>query len=477
MLFNSYIFIFAFLPITFVGFFAIGTFNSKLAALFLAAASLVFYGWSSPKYILLLLGSVSLNYLAALAIARLKGQGAKAVLIAALAIDLGTLAYYKYSGFFLENWNALFHTDIAFAVLLPLGISFFTFTQISFLVDAFRGKVAQYDPVHYLLFVTYFPHLIAGPILHHKDMISQFERPNAAKPSLRLVSFGLVVFSIGLFKKTCLADVIQPYVALAFAPKPDFYQAWLGALAYAFQIYFDFSGYSDMAVGLSLLFGVYLPVNFNSPYRSASMVEFWRCWHMTLSRFLRDYLYIPLGGNRLGSGRRYLNLMVTMVLGGLWHGPAWTFVTWGFLHGVYLCINHGWSKLPWQPPLFTRSVGRPLSTALTFSAVVIAWVFFRADSLSAAFGVVSTMFRPDIVSWSYREYPAWAFVVLFGMIVWLFPNTYAIVGYDHAARSVGAAETANGPEMRLSLACFGGVLLALGIMGIQQHSEFIYFRF
>jgi D-alanyl-lipoteichoic acid acyltransferase DltB (MBOAT superfamily) len=477
VLFNSYVFIFVFLPITFAGFFVIGARDGKLAALFLAAASLVFYGWSSPKYVLLLLGSVSINYLAALAIARSKGQRAKAVLIAAIAINLAILAYYKYAGFFLENWNALFHTEVAFAVLLPLGISFFTFTQISFLVDVFHGKVARYDPIHYLLFVTYFPHLIAGPILHHQDVIPQFERPDAAKPNLRLVSFGLVIFSIGLFKKTCLADVIQPYVTLAFTGQPDFYQAWLGALAYAFQIYFDFSGYSDMAVGLSLLFGVYLPINFNSPYKAASIVEFWRCWHMTLSRFLRDYLYIPLGGNRLGSGRRYLNLLITMVLGGLWHGPAWTFVAWGFLHGVYICINHGWSRLPWRMPSFAMLLGRPLSVALTFSAVVIAWVFFRADSLLSALGIVSRMFRPDIISWNYMEFPGWAFIVLFGAIVWLFPNTYAIVGYDHDARNVGRGVTANGPQMRLWLACFGGVLLAFGIMGIQQHSEFIYFRF
>jgi D-alanyl-lipoteichoic acid acyltransferase DltB (MBOAT superfamily) len=285
------------------------------------------------------------------------------------------------------------------------------------------------------------------------------------------------MFSIGLFKKTCLADVIQPYVALAFTAKPDFSQAWLGALAYAFQIYFDFSGYCDMAVGLSLLFGVYLPVNFNSPYKAASIVEFWRCWHMTLSRFLRDYLYIPLGGNRLGSGRRYVNLLITMVLGGLWHGPAWTFVAWGFLHGVYLCINHGWSWLPWRVSSFAKFLGRPLSAAFTFSAVVIAWVFFRADSLPSALGIVSSMFRPDIISWNYMEYPGWTFIVLFGVIVWLFPNTYAIVGYDHEARSVGGGAAASGPEMRLWLACFGGALLAFGIMGIQQHSEFIYFRF
>ncbi len=214
--------------------------------------------------------------------------------------------------------------------MLPIGISFYTFTQIAFLVDAYRGNVARYALPHYALFVTYFPHLIAGPILHHKDMIPQFERAETKRPDPHLILCGLIIFAIGLFKKTCLADGIQPLVAQAFGPTtPTFDQAWIGVLAYTFQLYFDFSGYSDMAIGMSLMFGIFLPLNFNSPYKAVSIVDFWRRWHMTLSQFLRDYLYIPLGGNRHGRVLRYVNLMITMLLGGLWHGAAWTFVVWG----------------------------------------------------------------------------------------------------------------------------------------------------
>ena len=228
--------------------------------------------------------------------------------------------------------------------------------------------------------MTYFPHLIAGPILHHKDMIPQFERAETKRPDAHLILCGLIIFAIGLFKKTCLADGIQPLVALAFGSRaPSFDQAWIGALAYTFQLYFDFSGYSDMAIGMSLMFGIFLPVNFNSPYKATSIIEFWRRWHMTLSQFLRDYLYIPLGGNRRGRVLRYVNLMVTMLLGGLWHGAAWTFVVWGALHGAYLCVNHAWSRS--APQLRRASRARPHRRAmLTFLAVVVAWVFFRAEA-------------------------------------------------------------------------------------------------
>ena len=219
------------------------------------------------------------------------------------------------------------------------------------------ARSRHYALPHYALFVTYFPHLIAGPILHHRDMIPQFESAESKRPNPHLILCGLIIFGIGLFKKTVLADGIQPLVALAFnQAAPSFDQAWIGALAYTFQLYFDFSGYSDMAIGISLMFGIFLPLNFNSPYKATSIIDFWRRWHMTLSQFLRDYLYIPLGGNRHGSVLRYVNLMITMLLGGLWHGAAWTFVLWGALHGLYLCINHAWVN--YGPPI-PRALQRP----------------------------------------------------------------------------------------------------------------------
>src|SRR5258706_3699314 len=359
MLFNSYQFIFLFLPVALIGYFALGRLGQVAPVVWLALASLAFYSASHwPFVLLLLLASIAFNYgIGWLLIAR-KLPAARRFMVLSIGVagDLLALGYFKYAGFLVANFDAIFSTVFSVNILLPVGISFYTFTQIAFLVDAYGGDVARYALPHYALFVTYFPHLIAGPILHHKDMIPQFERAETRRPDPHLILCGLIIFAIGLFKKTCLADGIQPFVALAFGPTPpSFDQAWIGALAYTFQLYFDFSGYSDMAIGISLMFGIFLPLNFNSPYKATSIIDFWRRWHMTLSQFLRDYLYIPLGGNRHGWTLRYVNLMITMLLGGLWHGAAWTFVAWGALHGVYLCINHAWNNYgPAVAPRFSR---------------------------------------------------------------------------------------------------------------------------
>src|SRR5260370_26203987 len=366
MLFNSYQFIFLFLPIAIIGYFALGRLGNLAPVIWLALASLVFYSASNWQFVPLLLASVAFNYVIGLFLIskRLRAVARLAVLTVGVAGDLVVLGYFKYAGFLAANLNAIFSTGLTVEILLPVGISFYTFTQIAFLVDAYRRNVARYALPHFALFVSYFPHLIAGPILHHKDMIPQFERAEAKRPDAHLILCGLIFFAAGLFKKTCLADGIQPLVSLAFGPgTPSFDQAWIGALAYTFQLYFDFSGYSDMAIGISLMFGIFLPLNFNSPYKAMSIIDFWRRWHMTLSQFLRDYLYIPLGGNRHGRILRYVNLMITMVLGGLWHGAAWTFVAWGALHGAYLCINHAWINFgpavlpPLSPLADTAGVG------------------------------------------------------------------------------------------------------------------------
>jgi alginate O-acetyltransferase complex protein AlgI len=339
MLFNSYQFIFVFQPIVLAGYFAAGRFGHLAPVVFLALASLAFYSVSNWQFVPLLLASVAFNYLIGrLLISGGLRRGLRApVLAIGVSGDLLVLGTFKYAGFLAANLNAIVSIGFTVDILLPVGISFYTFTQIAFLVDAYRGNVARYALPHYALFVSYFPHLIAGPILHHSDMIPQFERAEAKRPDPHLILCGLMTFAIGLFKKTGLADGIQPLVALAFGPNvPSFDQAWIGALAYTFQLYFDFSGYSDMAIGISLMFGIFLPLNFDSPYKALSIIDFWRRWHITLSQFLRDYLYIPLGGNRRGQALRYVNLMLTMALGGLWHGAAWTFVAWGALHGAYL---------------------------------------------------------------------------------------------------------------------------------------------
>jgi alginate O-acetyltransferase complex protein AlgI len=478
MLFNSYPFIFLFLPVVLIGYFALGRLGNLAPVIWLALASLSFYAVSNWQFVPLLLASVAFNYLIGwLLISRSLHAGARfAVLTVGVAGDLLVLGIFKYAGFLAANLNAVLATGFTVNILLPVGISFYTFTQIAFLVDAYRGKVAHYALPHYALFVTYFPHLIAGPILHHRDMIPQFERVESKRPDPHLILCGLIIFAIGLFKKTCLADGIQPLVAQAFGPAPpSFDQAWIGALAYTFQLYFDFSGYSDMAIGISLMFGIFLPLNFNSPYKATSIIDFWRRWHMTLSRFLRDYLYIPLGGNRHGSVLRYVNLMVTMALGGLWHGAAWTFVIWGVLHGLYLCINHAWNNYgPAMAPRFGR-VANFAGFVLTFLSVVFAWVFFRADSVSSALSILSHMADPTHIAFGRGEIAYAAFVVVYAALAWFAPNTQEIMGYDHEARTVG--EGFDHWRLRPVFLYATAAVLALGILGIQQHSEFIYFRF
>ncbi len=478
MLFNSYQFIFLFLPIALIGYFLLGRLGNLAAVIWLALASLVFYSVSNWQFVALLAASVAFNYLVGglLIARRLKGRRRFAVLTIGVTGDLVVLGTFKYAGFLAANLNAVFSTGLTVNILLPVGISFYTFTQIAFLVDAYRGNVAGYRLPHYALFVTYFPHLIAGPILHHRDMIPQFERTAAQRPNPHLILCGLIIFAIGLFKKTCLADGIQPVVALAFGPiPPSFDQAWIGALAYTFQLYFDFSGYSDMAIGISLMFGIFLPLNFNSPYKARNIIEFWRRWHMTLSAFLRDYLYIPLGGNRHGAVLRYVNLMITMALGGLWHGAAWTFVIWGVLHGLYLCINHAWNHFaPPVAPRFARAANLA-AFVLTFLSVVIAWVFFRADSMASAVSILSGMADPTKIVFGRGEMADAVFIAVYAAIAWFAPNTQTIMGYDHANRAVG--EALGAWRMHPALLYAGAAVLAFGILGIQQHSEFIYFRF
>jgi D-alanyl-lipoteichoic acid acyltransferase DltB (MBOAT superfamily) len=478
MLFNSYSFIFLFLPLVLLGYFALGRRSHLAPVVWLALASLGFYAFGGWQFVPLLLASIAFNYgVGYLLIARKLGPRARlAVLTTGVAGDLVVLGIFKYAGFFAANLNALFSAGVIVDIVLPVGISFYTFTQIAFLVDAYRGNVARYALPHYALFVTYFPHLIAGPILHHKDMIPQFERAETKRPDPHLILCGLIIFAIGLFKKTCLADGIQPLVSQAFGPNtPTFDQAWIGVLAYTFQLYFDFSGYSDMAIGISLMFGIFLPLNFNSPYKAVSIVDFWRRWHMTLSQFLRDYLYIPLGGNRRGRMLRYVNLMITMLLGGLWHGAAWTFVVWGALHGLYLCINHAWSNFgPTAPPRFARLAGIA-GAALTFLAVVIAWVFFRAPDMATALSVLSKMADPGNIAFGRGEMLYALFVAIYAALAWFTPNTQQIMGYDHENRRVG--ENLRAQRMRPLFLYATATVLAFGILGIQQHSEFIYFRF
>jgi alginate O-acetyltransferase complex protein AlgI len=402
MLFNSYAFMFVFLPASLVLYYALGRVARGAATAFLAAASLFFYGWWDPRYLLLLVASILFNYAVGTAIARRPREagGRRLLLILGIAGDLALLGYFKYADLVLGSLGALLGQSVTpLGILLPIGISFFTFTQIAFLVDTARDAHEPYDFTRYVLFVTFFPHLLAGPLFHHKEMMPQFAASESYRLKAENFSVGLTIFIIGLFKKVALADGMAGYAAPVFdaaaAGDPlTAIEAWGGALAYTFQLYYDFSGYSDMAIGAARCFGMTLPLNFHSPYKATSIIEFWRRWHMTLSRFLRDYLYIPLGGNRHGAARRYLNLFLTMLLGGLWHGAAWTFVAWGALHGIYLAVNHAWlalrHRLGLAPDGFGLT-GRCLAIALTFVATVVAWVLFRATSFAAATHMLAAM--------------------------------------------------------------------------------------
>ncbi len=408
MLFNSIPFLFGFLPVVLAVYFALGRRHQLGAVVWLVLAALFFYGYWNPAYIPLLLASILVNYAFGLSIASTQSRGkplaAKALLVASLAFDLGLLGYFKYSNFFLDVVGDLFESHLGLGqIVLPLGISFYTFTQIAFLVDVYQRKAREPSLAYYAAFVTYFPHLIAGPILHHAEMMPQFRDPKSYRLDPDSISIGSLIFATGLFKKVFLADKLAPYADAVFAAAQSgthvgMLESWIGVLAYTFQIYFDFSGYSDMAIGLAKMINVRLPINFNSPYKAGSVIDFWRRWHITLSRFLRDYLYIPLGGNRHGELARYRNLMLTMLLGGLWHGAGWPFLVWGGLHGTYLALNHAWRAALERlgvEHVRRRLAYRSTAFAATFVSVAFAWVFFRADSLRSAQRVLAAMVSVD----------------------------------------------------------------------------------
>jgi len=448
MLYNSFPFIFAFLPLCLLLYFAASWFSRGLANIVLAVMSVLFYAWWDWHNVPILAGSILFNYAVGVKLRRgaipvgsalrtdssgfeviVRGEcgneyvaqasrlcssientggtpvlqevvrppppqpdarSSKALLIAGITVNLALLGYFKYVNFGIANLAALTGGKLpALAplhIVLPLGISFFTFTQIAFLVDAWRGEAGELDFWRYGLFVTFFPHLIAGPIVHHRELMPQFAQETARWWNARNVNLGIAFFALGLFKKVGLADTIAPWANEIFsaASPVDLGESWRGVLAYTLQLYFDFSGYCDMAIGLGLLFNVRLPDNFDAPYKAESIADFWRRWHMTLSRFLRDYLYIPLGGNRKGASRQRFNLLATMLLGGLWHGAGWTFIVWGGYHGVLLVLNRAWSSR--RPPL-PAALGRPI----TFLAVALGWVVFRADTLHRAGSLLASM--------------------------------------------------------------------------------------
>lgn len=550
MLFNSFEFIFLFLPIT-VGIF-FGITQSKLrqanslGMAWLVLASLFFYGWWNPKNLWLIVFSIVFNYAVGYLLSnRFLGDTATAKLnrklwlVGGIIVNLLLLGYFKYFHFFVDTLSQVANLDVGIeAKVLPLAISFFTFQQIGYLVDAYRGQTKEYGFLNYSLFVTFFPQLIAGPIVHHKDVLGQFSN-KAFKFSSACLSVGLAVFFAGLFKKVVFADSIAYYANAVFdtvaqGKTVTLFEAWIGALAYTLQLYFDFSGYSDMAIGAAYVLGIRLPLNFNSPYKASSIVDFWRRWHITLSNFLRDYLYIPLGGNRKGELRRSTNLMLTMLLGGLWHGAGWTFVVWGALHGTYLVINHQWSVLcrrlggrhqgsGKEGFSFGRWFSQLFGGGLTFMAVVVSWVVFRADSMASAGRMLSAMFGIQTVALplslkdelSFLDGKGFAFtgiidqvplflgealdgvkaIGLLLVIVWCLPNVqewmgrYSPVLTKEMSKGLSAdkevaVSSAPVPSARLwhwrpnvFWSILTAVITAVSVLRLTRVSEFLYFQF
>lgn len=489
MLFNSYIYILIFLPLTVSVYFLLNRKHLTTAAkTWLLGASLLFYGYWNIVYLPLLLTSIGVNFMLGSALGQMRDASPpihrKSLLAGGIVLNLGLLFFFKYSDFFIENINAAAAVGIEpLGIILPIGISFFTFQQIAFLVDSYRAEVREYDLLNYSLFVSFFPQLIAGPIVHHKEMMPQFAALRNKLPNAKNIYEGLTLFSIGLAKKAFIADGFAKWADAGFNSTAPLHMAdaWIASLSYTFQLYFDFSGYMDMALGAALLLNIRLPINFNAPYQATSIQDFWRRWHITLGRFLLDYLYIPLGGNKKGTPRTLINLFTVFLIGGLWHGAAWTFVAWGAFHGLGMATHAIWRSIGMRLP-------KGIAWLTTFLFVNTGWVLFRAESFEQAIGIMKSMIgingvvlhgkMQSIAGWLPRsglDFGAWKvgesggttlfafYLIIFGLIGCLLLRP---------AREL-LMETP--PSFRKDL--WAVASFVLGFISLSRVTEFIYFQF
>lgn len=483
MIFNSYEYIFLFLPLTFFIYFYL---NSKKLALaskgFLVFSSLFFYSWWNILYLPIILSSMLFNYIIGNILCKKNYKSKQYILIFGISTNLALLGYFKYMDFFIENFNLLSITKIELLHLtLPLAISFFTFQQIAYLVDSYKGETKEYRFLNYALFVTFFPQLIAGPIVHHKEMMPEFENSANTVKNYRNISLGLFIFSIGLFKKVVLADTFSLWATNGFdnALTLNFIEAWVTSFSYSFQLYFDFSGYTDMAIGSALLFNIKLPINFNSPYKATNIQDFWRRWHMTLSRFLKDYIYVPLGGNKNGNFKTYNNLLLTFVLGGFWHGAAWTFIFWGFLHGIALVIHRIWSQLGFKLWVW-------VSWLITFNFINITWIFFRAKEWDDALKILKGMFGfTNIILYTKLENYL-AFLTKYGIqFNELYQNidgtsrttNWVIIGFIIVLVFSNSNQLLDKWNASKKYLFFTALLFVLSLINLTKATEFLYFNF
>lgn len=469
MVFASYEFLFKFLPTAIILYFIIGKlFTIKSQHLFLVLASLFFYGYFNISYLWIILISIIVNYSISNFIEENKSYR-KSIFILGLVFNLGLLGYFKYYNFFIDNINTIFKGSILVpSILLPLGISFFTFQQISFLIDIYRGKSLKYDFLSYCLFVTFFPQLVAGPIVLPKEMLPQFYDKANGNINYKNLNKGLYLLAIGLAKKIILADSIATFANVGFDTMASLtmFEAWLTSLSYTMQLYFDFSGYCDIAMGVGLMFNIKLPQNFNSPYKSTNIRDFWRRWHITLGRFLTNYVYIPLGGSRAGEDKTLRNLLIIFIVSGIWHGAGWNFILWGLLHGIAIVIHRIWCNKGY-------SMNKFLGWILTFNLVNILWVFFRATTFNDAIKIITSMFNFKtmflMLSAQFRTStvtlfgnPVTALFLLIAMgIAFLLHNPYE--KNDFRPTLLTMIKTA--------------VLLGLSIMFLGENSAFLYFNF
>ncbi len=489
MLFNSYIYILLFLPLT-VGLFFIfnQSVSPKAGRLFLLFASLFFYAYWNPIYLLLILASMSVSfsvrdYLIRSFDGEPKRGIRKPILLLGVCYNVGILVYFKYADFLIDNTNFVLGTQINLLnIILPLGISFFTFQKIADMTDCYFGKIKDRDLINYCTFVTFFPQLIAGPIVHFKDIIPQLNDPHNKSFNWDNCAKGAFIFTLGLFKKVCIADSLAPMVSAGFdkAIELNFLEAWIASLAYTFQLYFDFSGYSEMALGSALFFNIHLVLNFNSPYKAKSIQEFWKRWHISLSVWLRDYIYIPLGGSYHSLAGTVSNLFITFLIGGFWHGAKWTFVLWGIIHGVGVVIHRIWTKAGVKIPA-------PVAWAMTFLYVHFAWVFFRANSMKDAFKVFRGMF-----GLSGFEVPG-TLAILAKFLPFVQVSDYwveqigmldsKILLLSYTALLAICVFAKNTPELArdvkydLRLGILTGCLFMFAFSFLSRNSEFLYFQF
>ena len=483
MLFNSYEYIFFFLPITFIIYFYLLHKRLTLGARgFLVFASLFFYSWWNPIYLPIILASMLFNYKIGNMLNQISVKiNPKVILTFGILANIALLGYFKYIDFFIENINYLTDKEISlYHFALPLGISFFTFQQISYLVDSYRKETKEYDLLNYALFVTFFPQLIAGPIVHHKEMMPQFENKYNLVKNYKNIAIGLFIFSIGLFKKVVIADNFAVWASNGFdkAEYLNMIEAWATSLSYTFQLYFDFSGYTDMAIGAALLFNIKLPINFNSPYKARNIQDFWRRWHITLSNFLRDYIYFPLGGSKVIKIKIYRNLLVTFILGGLWHGASWMFVFWGFLHGFALVIHRIFQNLNLKLNLF-------FAWFLTFNFINISWIFFRAKDLDDAMKVLKSMFFGDFIlpdkyaeKLSFLHSLGAEFGYVFEDIAGKNKTlTFLVLAFIITLKFKNSMELRNSFKPTLKNLIIGLAMLFIALSMMSNVSEFLYFNF